>query len=256
MMIMCLVMQGLSSEILVSWVDTYLEFPEQEAERLREDFKDVTKLKECMMRKLLGAWTTDPEKMVAFKQRFGISDETMQTVLMDIVSEFSVKAGWNPNQQNGVKNDYVANMLLRGAIIWLGVCADGERKKLLMDIATDSAKDDEFRKRAFASYLRRADVQETKDALDSVLAGDAKTKFGSDNLNTCYAAMVAYDDAKNDSRKREIIVSAVSAVFTKDEFAFTFADKKLAERSKEYAESPQRKAALERMNKPPENPAP
>ena len=256
MFVMCLAMQGLSSEILVSWVDTYLELPEQEAERLREDFKDATKLKECMTRKLLGTWAIAPEKMMAFKQRFGISDETMQTVLMDVVSEFSVKAGWAPSRQGDAKNAYVANMLLRGAIIWLGVCADGEGKKFLMDIATDSAKDGEFRKRAFSSYLRRADAQETKDALDSVLADDVKTKFGSDNLNICYAALVAYDDAKDDLRKREIIVSAVSAVFMKDDFAFTFADKKLAERSTEYAESPQRKAALERMNKPPEKETP
>jgi len=41
----------------------------------------------------------------------------------------------------------------------------------------------------------------------------------------------------------------MSAALAKDEdkYAFADADKLLAERSKEYAESPQRKAALERM---------
>ena len=54
------------------------------------------------------------------------------------------------------------------------------------------------------------------------------------------------------------IVAAVSDVLVKEEDknVFAEADKFLAERSKEYAESPQRKAMLERMNKPTEEKTP
>ena len=59
---------------------------------------------------------------------------------------------------------------------------------------------------------------------------------------------------EGDTQTREAIVSAMSAALAKEANTNVFArvDKLLAERSKEYAESPQRKAALERMNKPPE----
>jgi len=59
-------------------------------------------------------------------------------------------------------------------------------------------------------------------------------------------------------KKNMRIVAAVSDVLVKEEDknVFAEADKFLAERSKEYAESPQRKAMLERMNKPTEEKTP
>ena len=66
------------------------------------------------------------------------------------------------------------------------------------------------------------------------------------------AAIRAHDKAEGDAKTREAIVTMVSAALATEEdgTAFDETDKLLAERSKEYAESPQRKAALERMNPP------
>jgi len=257
MMILCFTMSSRSSALLGGWLDDCLEFSEQKTEQLREDLKDKTKMRECM-NKLLGSRLTDLAKAGTFKQKFDVSDEAMQGVLMDIIRESSVKAGLEKYQQSGSVEVYTANWHLREAIKWMETCANAEGKRLLMDIATDNSKDDFFRSSAIRTYMSRADMQEKWDTVVRFLADDEVRLALRFDFNAYSVAMEVYDRAENDTQKREAIVVAISAALAKEEDkkAFAEADKLLAERSTEYAESPQRKAALERMNKPPEKETP
>jgi len=105
--------------------------------------------------------------------------------------------------------------------------------------------------------MNRANTQEKWDAIARFLADDVRSGI-LPFFNMYHAAMQAYDEAEGDTQKREAIVATVSAALVKEEDkkAFEEADKHLAERSTEYAESPQRKAALDRLNKPPEKKTP
>ena len=256
MTVMCLAIQGLSSTPQ-GWLEIYLDshFPEQDVERLREDFKDMKKLRECMVG-LVGSppLSATCERAEEFKRRFGVSDKAMETVLIDIINTAGVKNGWKKRQGPDDPLDGTADHQLTWGFMWLGFCAETEGKKLLMGVATNSVMDGEFRSSAIAAYMTRADAQEVRDALPRFLAdGTLRPSF---DIYLC--AMWHYDKVKDNPQKREAILSAVSAALTNEEEkkAFAEADKKLAEHNKEYAESPQRKAALERMNKPPENPTP
>jgi len=245
----------------MGYLETCLEFPAA-AEHLREDLKDKEKLRLCVARLVsspLRSVTT--ERVEEFKRKFGVSDEAMLVELMDIIREGSVKAGWTKHRPGDAKNTYVSvNAHLSQAILWLGFFsgADAEVKSLMMDIATDIAMDCEFRSLAVGSYMSRANVQETRDAVARFLADDMQMADGFYRRRVYHAVTWAYDKAEGDTQTREGIIAVLSAALVKEEDknAFAEADKFLAERSKEYADSPQRKAALERMNKPPEKETP
>jgi len=257
---MCLTAQGFSSQHS-TWLEDYLALPEQKAMELREELKDAKKLRSIMMERLFNSsWRRYifPEQAEEFKRRSGMSDKTMETVLLDIIREWSIKGGWSswesrPDSQAA----RIGHGYLTEAIKWLGFCADTKGKKLLMAIATDSVKDNEFRSLAIASYMLRANAKETLDALPRFLADDMRTALHP-SFDIYFCALSHYDKAEGNPQKREAILSSVSAALTNEEEkkAFAEADKRLAELSTDYAESPQRKAALERMNKPPEKPVP
>jgi len=145
----------------------------------------------------------------------------------------------------------VANWFLHAAIIWLGVCSDADAKQFLLDTVTDNTKYDEFRKRAIESYLYRTDAQEMQGTLTRFLIGDMKVVPYDTYL---FAVQQLYDASEGDPQKREAIVAAVSATLAKEENRniVDTVDTLLAKRSKTYADSPQRKATLERLNIPAE----
>jgi len=93
--------------------------------------------------------------------------------------------------------------------------------------------------------------------LPRFFADDMKDTFNRYS-NLYVYAMNVYEEAEDNPDKREVIIAVMSAALAKEEneFAFSKADKRFAEQSKEYAESPQRKAALERMNIPREKETP
>jgi len=261
MMIVCSVVSGFASP-RITQLGVYLSYPEQKAERLREDLKDVTKLKECMVN-LVGAYSPredSPERIEEFKRRFGVSDKAMETALMDIVSKAGVKNRWEKRQvSSAVPLDFAADWQVTWGLVWLSFCAETDGKTFLMDIAMDGTKADEFRIRSALSYMSRADVQEARKAIVRFLSDEMGTvakHYAYDNLY--HDAIRIYDKAKDDAQTREAIITVMSAALAKEtnKGYFLQADKLLAERSTEYAESPQRKAALERMNKPPEKETP
>jgi len=252
----CVAMTSLSSVIRNLVLDVYLEYPEQETERLREDLKDTLKLRICLERFLAG--DTDYERPKKFMRKFCVDAKAMQTVLMDIISETSMKTKWKVPLQRNPEDIFIASHYLCEAIKWLGVCADMEGKQFLMSIAEDSTKDKEFRHRALDSYVHCADAQEVRDAITRFLSDDMKATFRPNVLDIYYLAMRAYDKAEDDMQIRDAIVTALSVALVAEEcdLAFGITDKLLAERNKGYAESPQRKAALERMDKPSEKKTP
>jgi len=248
MMVICLATVGFPSTPL--GIDSHwrwLEKSDTEGfDRLRAEYNDPMKLKEHFKKSIL-LQPVDEKGRVTFTRLFGVSDEVIRPILMDIIRTASSKNGWKWDNPNGIKEVDIANVQLREAISWLRVCADAETQQFLMDIAMDNAKYEDYRKTAASSYLYCANAQEMQDALarfsaDTVLA----------TLGTYGIATDAYDNAADDPKKREIIISMVSAALMKEEnkIVFDYMDKFLAERSKEYADSPQRKAALERMNIP------
>ena len=251
-MVMCLAMSGFSSLLSrEGYWERLKTHDKKEFDRFQEIFNDPVQLKERFEKNLLVYPHISGKEMIEFKQVFGISDEVMRSILMDIIREVSAKNGWQWENPKFLKEIDIANMQLHWAICWLEVCADADAKQFLMDIATDTKKGDVYRRTAAFTYLRCSNAQETRDALTCFFADDMRAVvcpvYGPYN-----AAIEAYDKAESDLLKREAIVTSLTAALAKEENEklFIYADKLLTKRSKAYAESPQRKAALQRFDTP------
>jgi len=256
--VMCLAMTEISATPVTA-LDLYLGTPEQEVEALRGSLKDPAKLRECMVRITSSLNPTSYEQMGDFKRRFAVGDADMQVALLDIIREASAKTGWKRSRPGDAPDIRIADLQqIPWSIRCLKLCADTEGKKFLMDIATDAEKDSDFRWTAICSYLHRADAQETRDALVRFLAGDMRATLNLPHHGLYFTAIWMYDDTEDNLQKREAITAALTAALAqeKEKDAFSWADKNLAERSAEWAGSPQRKAALERFGKPPAPEAP
>ena len=253
MIAVCLITQNLSAR-MITLMNRYLNMSsEQEIERVREEFKDTVKVREIFEKGLL--FYTYSDEVVRFKRKFGVSDEPMLTVVIEIIREESAKA----DKTKG--GDYDDIYVIR-ALRWLGICADAKTKQFLWDIATDSTNSWDARAFSIEAYMRRADAQEVRNAIARFSEDDmrVKGKDGSPPIYLCVYdyTLQAYNEAEDDTQKREAIVASLSATLAKEENKKVFADldKRLAEWNKEYADSPQRKALLERKNKPPEKETP
>ena len=223
------------------------EFSEKEIQRLREELKDVERLRKYLRSFFMGGLFLDDVPPL-FKQKFDVDDETMQTALMNIISESSATARWLDFKAGDLHEISKAKHLLATSTEWLGVCADAEGKKYLMDIATDDAKAGLYRERAIGAYLLRADAQETRGALIGFVVNMRQGIRG-----IYHVIMQTYDKAESDPQKREAIVASLIVILAREENRGLFAmmDKNLAERNKEYATSRQRLAMLQRMSKLP-----
>ena len=250
MTVLCLTTQNLSAR-MVTELDFYMEMSsEQDIERIREEFKDAAKVRKAFDEGDLLFFGTS-KQIVEFKRKFGVSDEPMLTVVMEIIHEELVKKA-------ELKEGPYFGMRLWRTLRWLGVCADTKTKQFLLDIATDRANGYNTCVYAIEAYMHRADAQEVRSVIVRFSGDDMRVrgKDGSPPVYQCVYeyAIQAYDEAEGDTPKREAIITMMSTLLAKEESKTIFVgvDKALAERSREYAESPQRKAALERMNKPPD----
>ena len=253
MMVLCLAAQDASARLIYAIESLLTETSEEAISRLREDFKDAAKVRK---RFLDGFLNSPPQLMPEFKRKFGVGDEPMRTVLVDIIRESVEKVGWEWSRPDDTQEDLYTWKRMYDAIPWLGVCADAEAKQFLMQIAGDRQKGYDIRARAIEAYMRRANAQEVQDMATRLLADEARAADMKDGfaISVCVYgyAIRAYDEAEGDTQKREAIISSLSAALMreKNERFFAEVDQDLARRDKEYAESPQRKAALERMNPP------
>ena len=175
---MCLVRGGVASRVICD-LEIYLDgFTEERVAQIREELKDKSKLRRCTA-SIVSSHLSEvtPERVEAFKQKYGVGDDAMLTELMDIIREGAVKAGWTKYRKGDAKDTYVSvKGHLRNAIFWLNLLsgADAEIKPLMMDIATDGAVADEYRSAAIHTYLRRANAREVQEAVVRFLSDDMR----------------------------------------------------------------------------------
>ena len=237
------------------------EYSEAEVKNLREDFKDAEKLRKHLEIFLVEG-DLEIEQVVLFKRKFSVSDEAMQTALINIYRESAKKPWWGKEfvRREDFRLDDNLNymddrMRFFGLLSWLGACAEAEGKKLLMDIITDTTIVTRYRTSAIESYLSRADAQEVRDMLVRFLVGDMKQWSDEQRLRGViyfYACQI-YDWPESGARKREAIVASLAVALAKedDKEIFVYSDSDLARQNKGYAESSQRLAMLERMSQRP-----
>jgi len=247
---LCLFLVG--NGIAMDW-KYYKNLPDDEVAYRRELNKDPENLKYFFMNSFTSDHQLWPEEIPLFIKKFSITEDTLRTVLMEIIHESAKVSKWEPIRRDEPEELLFEKRRVYWSIVWLGYCADEMAKEFLMEIAGDDTKDWMCRIVAMESYLQRADAQQTRDALLRVL-----TEMRVKPSTTYLSAMRAYEEAEGDPLKREAIVSALTAAalaMEEDRGYFAQADAHFAERDKAYAKSPQRKAALQQMNlQPPPEP--
>jgi len=185
---------------------------------LREEFKDAEKLKAYLKYFFLAYDVPRDNLALEFKRYLPVSDEVMRDALISLVRESSEKVGWTRDKYQQDYSGEVSNARcqMHFAIRWLWVCTDAETKKLLWDIAMDSAKDRVYRRAATEAYLRRADVdvQETKDFFKSLFEDEAR--LPADHITVFKHGIETVLKEKMDETKREEIDAAYRVITARE----------------------------------------
>jgi hypothetical protein len=245
---LCLLLAG--GGIAADW-EYYKGLPDDEVAYIQERLTSPENLKDSLMHSLSREHVLIPEEIPFFIKKFTIAEDTLRTVLLEIIHESAKVTKWEEFSFKDPEELMFEKRRVYWSIVWLGYCADETAKEFLMEIAVDDTKDWMCRVVAIDSYLKRADAQQTRDALLRFL-----TEIRVRPSSTYLSAMMTYEETKGDTAKREAILATLTAIVQareEDREYFASADKFLAEQSKEYAKSPQRKEALKRMNLPLEN---
>ena len=225
---------------------------EEEITLRKANFKDPAKLKDFLMGEFgeidWSGTMSKPHLILAFKEGYDMQDEILRPVLMEIYHEAVEKTGWKCG------DDGETERRLHSSIRWMGVFADEPLKKLLLNIAKDNAKHTYYRYPAILGYIYCADAQEVKNLFDWLLADE---KRFSANLRGTLMEQIRgwWSEVQADTQKREVILASLSVAASQEKDAWTFGqlDDFLVQNSQGYAESPQRKKALQRINKSAEN---
>ena len=224
----------------------YERLPDADVAYIREQYKDPEKFKESLMSSFSSSQFLWPEQVPLYKEKFGITDDTLRTALMGIYQSVLHlgKDGFSKEDSDELAKD---KSRLLNSIEWLGYCADESVKRLLLDIANDDTKAECYRIYAIGAYVDCANAEDIRAGFPLLLASKKQ-----DVPFVYRKAMYVYDRTKEGTQKREAILTTVATALMKEENKeiFAVADGGLAARSKEYANSPQRKAALQRMNVP------
>jgi len=217
------------------------------------EIREYLKNPETLKKSLMDGFTSDHfpvwEEIPLYKQKFGIVDDTLRPILIDICREAAQVTEWKHFRRDNHPDELLdEKRRLYKSIIWLGYCADEETKRFLIDVATDDMKSDDYRIAAIGSYIQCADAQQTRDALIRFLVDTRIRPY-----STYLQAMRVYDESEDDAQKREAIVASLIVALAREENKVEFAerDKMLAARNKEYATSAQRLAMVQRMSKLP-----
>lgn len=218
------------------------------ARDFRENPKDVKWLRE----RLNAILRQTPYELTAkeFKQKFDVTDEVLEILLIDIYRMSPLKTGRRSKDANGdtiaAHARYDEETQIRVLSKWLGICAGAEGKKILWDIAIDKDTKNLLCD-VVAAYLNRADAQEARDALVRFLITDKRAD--EDKFNLYSRALAAYDGA-GDDLKREAIFASLAVALAREEHrgAFSGIEKQLVQRSKEYKELNERFIMLRDTN--------
>ena len=249
---LCLLLAGnvipsSDDEILISdvWYDIIYKHSDEQIARERERCKNSEVLKDD----LASAFTMDvyiwDEEIPLYKEKFGIADDTLRTALMGIYEKVQ-HVGKDPFSSDDPEEVTDDKRRLHYALEWLGYCADKSTKEFLKKVATDKTIDRVFRNQAIRAYLRNATAKEF-DWVTSLLADKSQ------NTSSIYSMSIEeYARADSDTKRRKAIASVLSAALAKEEdkYIFNYLDKDFAKLDKDYANSPQRRAALQRLDLP------
>ena len=242
---LCLLLAGKALPSSDEWYRIIYEYTDEQIARERERCKNS----EVLKGDLASAFIMDnylwDDEIPLYKEKFGITDDTLRTALMGIYEEVQ-HVGKEPFLEDEPEKITDDKRRLWCSLIWLGYCADKSTKEFLMKVATDKTKDKVFRSQAIRAYLRNATAKEF-DWVTSLLADKSQ------DTSYIYGMSIReYDRADGDTKRRKAIASVVSAALAKEEdkYIFNYLDKDFAERDKDYANSPQRRAALQRLDLP------
>jgi len=239
-------------------METPRPLAEEEIVSLREEVKNPEKLKKFLLDMFDADWESgywiDIVLIRNRKETYSLQEEVTRPVLLEICRESVLKTRWK------YEIDREAGRRLYVSLCWMGLFADETIKKFLRGIVTDSSKDDFFRAAAIKGYLYSANVQDIKDFFAHLLKDKKQfppdlreeiVRISRDFVNPNLAG-------EEDEERRKEILSSLGTVAARetDGKLFRKLDEFLRHNSKEWENSSQRKAALERMNKPPETPTP
>ena len=221
--------------------------PDEENAVALSNVKPVETIKNELMRWFLSNNPIPPRDIQRYRDAPDVTDEAMRAALMDIYQSVQ-HLGDVPFQLGDSAELVEEKRRLRRTIEFLGHCADESAKRLLLDIANDETKANTYRATAVSASIQCADAQQVRDVL---LRFIVDKQFKSSSF--LWRTTSVYDEVECDPQKREAILATLIVLLAREENKSRFADmdKKVAERSKEYATSSQRLAMLQRMSKLP-----
>ena len=223
--------------------DFYKNLPDDIVKGMAEHLKKPGVLKKNLMIFFADGHFLWDMEIPLYIKKFDVSEDTLRTVLMEIIKESAEATKWEPYRHDGQEKLSDEKSRLMESIIWLGFCADKPTQEFLMEIVVDETKGKNYRNLAVSAYFRAANAQQIKDAIPRFLTEKR------DLLSSVHRhARAAYEEAGDDAAKRAAIVEALTAaalVREEDRGHFAVADKEFAEVDAEYAKSPRRQAALQ-----------
>ena len=223
------------------------DYTDELISHLRKGFENPGQLEKYLTETLSYEHFLWPDSIPLFKQKFGITDDTLRTALMGIYQSVQhlKDAPFQKEDSDEITKD---KRRLLYSIEWFGYCADEPVKRLLLDIANDDTIAKGYRYPAISASIQCADVQQVRDV---ILRFTVDVKIPPHS--TWLAAQSVYDRTRDDPQKRESILATLIVLLAREEDKTEFAemDKQLAKRSEKYATSSQRLAMVQRMSKLP-----
>jgi hypothetical protein len=172
----------------------------------------------------------------------GVSDDLLRRVLTDIYSEAKATL-----EQTNDPYECMVNKLRReNAIRELGVCANDATKAFLLDLAADKSKNEISRTVAIGSYLRAANAQETRDALIRFMVGEERLDSQARSSILAHASEICRG---TDQAKKQAIIETLYVALAQEDAKWLFRvyDNILCSHSRQYTNSAQRQAILQRL---------
>lgn len=235
----------LTAKTYADW-NRFKNMDEESVKRLQLTLSDEASMTAFLQSEMSMIEGISFEDMKHFTEKFSISPGIMRNSLYRLYesSRQKMQISKDERQQQRIQKD------LCFTAAWLGVCADDQAKGLLLQISANTSDSLLTRVYAFASYLRAADPEESKNALLRFLVEDDRMD-GMARLSLYSHAQTVYEESSPD--KKAAILAALLAAAQKEEGKIEFmkVDKILCERSPMYRQSQERLRLLEQHNQEP-----
>ena len=207
-----------------------------------EYFSDDSNLKIYLKGDFTATEGSDWEGAPLFKEKFSISNERLRATVMSLYEEATAPQA--VTNWNGI--ELAKDLLANNALLWLGVCADDATKAFLLDLAADKSKNEISRTVAIGSYLRAANAQETRDALIRFMVGEERLDSQARSSILAHASEICRG---TDQAKKQAIIETLYVALAQEDAKWLFRvyDNILCSHSRQYTNSAQRQAILQRL---------